>query len=72
MLLLTNRSHQPFLTLCAIHFPSTDQNYRPRISDIWRKKKFLFIGRTFCVTKMESSFFKENFTWIYKESVASF
>ena len=39
MLLLTNRSYQPFLTLCEIHFPSTDQIYRPQISDIWRKKK---------------------------------
>ena len=39
MLLLANRSYQPFLTLCEIHFPSTDQNYRPRISDIWRIKK---------------------------------
>ena len=51
MFLLTNRSYQPFLTLCQIHFPSTDQIYRPQISDIEEKKKFLFNGRTFCVTK---------------------
>ena len=30
MLLLTNRSYQPFLTLCEIHFPSTDQIFRPK------------------------------------------
>ena len=40
MLLLTNRSYQPFLTLCEILFPSADQNYRPKFCQNQQRKKF--------------------------------
>ena len=45
MLLLTNHSYQPFLTLSEIHFPSTDQIYRPKFcQNENRKNSYLFEG----------------------------